>query len=83
MHSQSPFSESSGISLLWGFLATQPFPNRRKSANLRQQTEGNRMSSDALTRGVVLAAIVDLISGCAVVAGTIYIAAHCLALAGS
>jgi hypothetical protein len=41
------------------------------------------MSSDALTRGVVLAAIVDLISGCAVVAGTIYIAAHCLALAGS
>jgi hypothetical protein len=37
------------------------------------------MSSDALTRELVLAAIVDLISGFAVVAGTIYIAVHCLA----
>ena len=41
------------------------------------------MSSNALTRELVLAAILDLVFGFALVTGTIYVAGLCLALAGS
>jgi hypothetical protein len=40
------------------------------------------MSRKALTREVVLAAILDIVMGFALLTGTIYVAAHCLALAG-
>jgi hypothetical protein len=42
MHSQSQFSESSGIGLLWGFLATEPFPNHRKNVTLWPRNGGEQ-----------------------------------------
>jgi hypothetical protein len=41
------------------------------------------MSSNALTRELVLAATLDLVLGLALVTGTVYVAGLCLALAGS
>ena len=41
------------------------------------------MSSNALTRELVLAATLDLVFGFALVTGTVYVAGLCLALAGS
>jgi hypothetical protein len=41
------------------------------------------MARKALTREVVLAAILDIVLGGAILASTVYVAALCLALAGS
>ena len=40
------------------------------------------MSRKALTREVVLAAILDVVLGLALLTGTVYVAGVCLALAG-
>lgn len=41
------------------------------------------MARKALTREVVLAAILDVVLGIALLAGTMYVAGLCLAVAGS
>jgi hypothetical protein len=41
------------------------------------------MSRKALTREVVLAAILDLVMAFALLSGTVYVAALCLAVAGN
>jgi hypothetical protein len=54
-------------------------PTRQNGVLYPQQAERGRMARKPITREVLLGAILDIVMGLALTAGTVYVAALCLA----
>jgi hypothetical protein len=59
------------------------FPDSLKRCHLSAMSGAMRMSRRLLTREIILAAILDVVLGLALLTSTIYVAGLCLAPAGS
>ena len=67
----------------WQQIEAARSPTRQKGVIYFLQSGATRMSRKALIREVVLAAILDVVLGFALLTGTIYVAALCLAVGGT
>jgi hypothetical protein len=86
MHSQSHFTESLNLRRngdFWQQIGKAHSPTRRNGVICPPISGAMCMSRKALTREVVLAAILDVVMASALLTGTLYVAGICLAVAGN
>jgi hypothetical protein len=82
MHSQSHFRKSLNLRRN-GDILQQSIPRLAETvSSVLRQSGAMCMSRKALTREIVLAAVLDVVMGFALLTGTVYVASLCLAAAG-